>query len=116
MNRFFRSVTLSLFSASAFADKKATLGSFDGFVERMGAGAAELGRGNTGPCGYGGAARCLLEPRDSASAPIRRIPPCGETRPDRAGGSARRRKPRREPYGYRRRCSLPERPRVRRHQ
>ncbi|MCL4103280.1 hypothetical protein MMG03_002895 [Fibrobacter succinogenes] len=32
----------------AFAGKKATLGSFDGFVERMGAGTRELGRGNTG--------------------------------------------------------------------
>lgn len=29
-------------------EKKATLGGFDGFVERMGAGARELGRGNTG--------------------------------------------------------------------
>lgn len=32
----------------AWDHKKATLGSFDGFVERMGAGARELGRGNTG--------------------------------------------------------------------
>lgn len=32
----------------AFARQKATLGSFDGFVERMGAGTRELGRGNTG--------------------------------------------------------------------
>src|SRR5574344_2553504 len=47
MNRFFV-LLLCFLSASAFADKKATLGSFDGFVERMGAGAAELGRGNTG--------------------------------------------------------------------
>ena len=38
-------VMLATFS---FADKKATLGSFDGFVERMGAGTRELGRGNTG--------------------------------------------------------------------
>lgn len=33
--------------AGAF-DKKAALGGFDGFVERMGAGTRELGRGNTG--------------------------------------------------------------------
>lgn len=40
---------LSVFCAMpAFAGKKATLGSFDGFVERMGAGTRELGRGNTG--------------------------------------------------------------------
>ena len=40
-----------LLTASAFAgvvDKKAALGGFDGFVERMGAGTRELGRGNTG--------------------------------------------------------------------
>ena len=37
-----------LVATSAFAGKKATLGSFDGFVERMGAGTRELGRGNTG--------------------------------------------------------------------
>jgi hypothetical protein len=47
MNRVFV-LLLCFLSASAFADKKATLGSFDGFVERMGAGTAELGRGNTG--------------------------------------------------------------------
>ena len=35
-------------TVSSFADKKAMLGSFDGFVERMGAGTRELGRGNTG--------------------------------------------------------------------
>ena len=38
-------------AVSAFAgvvDKKAALGGFDGFVERMGAGTRELGRGNTG--------------------------------------------------------------------
>lgn len=32
----------------AWDQKKATLSSFDGFVERMGAGSRELGRGNTG--------------------------------------------------------------------
>lgn len=32
----------------ALASKKAALGGFDGFVERMGAGTRELGRGNTG--------------------------------------------------------------------
>ena len=40
-----------LFSTIAFAgvaEKKAALGGFDGFVERMGAGTRELGRGNTG--------------------------------------------------------------------
>ena len=41
-------VMLLLLTASAFAGKKATLGGFDGFVERMGAGTRELGRGNTG--------------------------------------------------------------------
>ena len=41
-------VMLLLLTASAVADKRATLGSFDGFVERMGAGTRELGRGNTG--------------------------------------------------------------------
>lgn len=38
----------SLLVICAHADKKAMLGSFDGFVERMGASAHELGRGNTG--------------------------------------------------------------------
>ena len=37
-----------LLVAFVYADKKAMLGSFDGFVERMGASAHELGRGNTG--------------------------------------------------------------------
>ena len=40
-----------LLASSAFAggvDKKAALGGFDGFVDRMGAGTRELGRGNTG--------------------------------------------------------------------
>lgn len=40
-----------LCGVSAFAgvaEKKAALGGFDGFVERMGAGTRELGRGNTG--------------------------------------------------------------------
>ncbi|OWV01950.1 hypothetical protein B7994_01650 [Fibrobacter sp. UWR2] len=40
-----------LLAGNAFAgvvDKKAALGGFDGFVERMGAGTRELGRGNTG--------------------------------------------------------------------
>ena len=36
-----------LMSVPAVAGKKATLGGFDGFVERMGAGTRELGRGNT---------------------------------------------------------------------
>lgn len=36
------------FAGPAFAKQKATLGSFDGFVERMAAGTRELGRGNTG--------------------------------------------------------------------
>ena len=42
---------LALLASSAFAgvvEKKASLGGFDGFVERMGAGTRELGRGNTG--------------------------------------------------------------------
>ena len=37
-----------LLATSSFAGKRSTLGSFDGFVERMGAGTRELGRGNTG--------------------------------------------------------------------
>lgn len=43
-------VALALCSAipSFASSKKATLGGFDGFVERMGAGTRELGRGNTG--------------------------------------------------------------------
>ena len=45
-------IALSLLTAaSAFAgvvDKKSALGGYDGFVERMGAGTRELGRGNTG--------------------------------------------------------------------
>ena len=41
-------LVIALLASSAFAGKKATLGSFDGFVERMGAGTRELGRGNTG--------------------------------------------------------------------
>ena len=39
---------VALLASSAVAGKRATLGSFDGFVERMGAGTRELGRGNTG--------------------------------------------------------------------
>ncbi len=35
-------------AAAGVVDKKAALGGFDGFVERMGAGTRELGRGNTG--------------------------------------------------------------------
>jgi len=41
-------IALFVMAVPAFAGKKATLGSFDGFVERMGAGTRELGRGNTG--------------------------------------------------------------------
>lgn len=41
-------LSVLLLVSSAIAHKKATLGSFDGFVERMGAGTRELGRGNTG--------------------------------------------------------------------
>ncbi len=37
-----------LFASLVFAGKNARLGGFDGFVERMGASARELGRGNTG--------------------------------------------------------------------
>lgn len=40
--------TLCAVPAFAWDQKKATLGSFDGFVERMGGGTRELGRGNTG--------------------------------------------------------------------
>lgn len=36
------------FAQAGIVDKKASLGGFDGFVERMGAGTRELGRGNTG--------------------------------------------------------------------
>ena len=39
---------VAFLASSAVAGKRATLGSFDGFVERMGAGTRELGRGNTG--------------------------------------------------------------------
>lgn len=39
---------LLLSALYALAEKQATLGGRDGFVERMGAGARELGRGNTG--------------------------------------------------------------------
>lgn len=44
-------MAFALFASSAVAgvvDKKAALGGYDGFVERMGAGTRELGRGNTG--------------------------------------------------------------------
>ena len=41
-------IILTSVVTSFAASKKATLGSFDGFVERMGAGTRELGRGNTG--------------------------------------------------------------------
>ena len=37
-----------LLCGTLFADKKANLGGFDGFVERMGTGGRELGRGNVG--------------------------------------------------------------------
>lgn len=39
---------LFVLSTIVLAEKQATLGGTDGFVERMGAGARELGRGNTG--------------------------------------------------------------------
>ena len=44
------SVILALVAASQVyaIERKATLGGFDGFVERMGAGTREMGRGNTG--------------------------------------------------------------------
>ena len=44
------SVILALAAASQVyaIERKATLGGFDGFVERMGAGTREMGRGNTG--------------------------------------------------------------------
>ena len=38
----------STMAAAGVVEKKAALGGFDGFVERMGAGTRELGRGNTG--------------------------------------------------------------------
>ena len=44
-------LTVGALASSAFAGpftKKSELGGFDGFVERMGAGVRELGRGNTG--------------------------------------------------------------------
>ena len=50
-NIFAAALGISLLVSSAFAgvvDKKAALGGYDGFVERMGAGTRELGRGNTG--------------------------------------------------------------------
>lgn len=39
---------LTVIAQAGIAEKKASLGGFDGFVERMGAGTRELGRGNTG--------------------------------------------------------------------
>ena len=48
MNKVLSVVLFLILAGAAFADKRATLGSFDGFVERMGAGTRELGRGNTG--------------------------------------------------------------------
>lgn len=39
---------LALLCAYSFAEKKANLGGMDGFVERMGTGGRELGRGNVG--------------------------------------------------------------------
>ena len=44
-------LAVGAFASSAMAigfTKKSELGGFDGFVERMGAGVRELGRGNTG--------------------------------------------------------------------
>lgn len=41
-------ILLVSFAAAGVVEKKAALGGFDGFVERMGAGTRELGRGNTG--------------------------------------------------------------------
>ena len=41
-------LALSGLAQAGVVDKKAALGGFDGFVERMGAGTRELGRGNTG--------------------------------------------------------------------
>ena len=48
MKKILSVVLVLMLTGAAFAGKKATLGSFDGFVERMGAGTRELGRGNTG--------------------------------------------------------------------
>ncbi len=48
MNKLSLGSLLFLAALAAHADKQATLGGADGFVERMGAGARELGRGNTG--------------------------------------------------------------------
>jgi hypothetical protein len=44
------SIVLALAAASQVyaIERKAALGGFDGFVERMGAGTREMGRGNTG--------------------------------------------------------------------
>ena len=45
---FFALLIFVCFAQAGVVDKKAALGGFDGFVERMGAGTRELGRGNTG--------------------------------------------------------------------
>lgn len=45
---FFFLLLLLVFAVSSFAEKKSRLGGYDGFVDRMGASARELGRANTG--------------------------------------------------------------------
>ncbi|MCK9183716.1 MAG: hypothetical protein M0P13_12700 [Fibrobacteraceae bacterium] len=47
-NHYLFALLLLAAATISFADKKANLGGFDNFVERMGAGSRELGRGNTG--------------------------------------------------------------------
>lgn len=44
----FVALSLAITAQANVIERKATLGSFDGFVERMGAGTREMGRGNTG--------------------------------------------------------------------
>lgn len=44
----FAALSLAVAAQANVIERKATLGSFDGFVERMGAGTREMGRGNTG--------------------------------------------------------------------
>ncbi len=72
--KVFLSALLFLLSAFPFASDDAILGSYEGWLDRMGAGVRELGRGNTGtalvdggPAAYCGIRPCCRFQRDPAA-------------------------------------------------
>lgn len=80
-------MTLIFLAVALWADKQATLGGTDGFVERMGAGARELGRGNTGGADTGSAPGAYWNPGLLGMRRDLALSLGGENRDlDRAGG------------------------------